>query len=284
MIRHRNAFLWGAGAILALIGNHPVRADEKSDTLLKEVQTATRAVKTLTADLSMSESFKGTDGKDQSIKMAATLRLKKPNLARIDFAEGGPAKTVASDGKSIYTLMPDNQYQKMTVDAQGKNITLEWAAPVSMFFTGQFSLFGTTPPATTTYLGKQTIEGTEYDVVQLSDTKPFAYTGKLYINSAKLATRLDLEIKQADQTVKLDAILKNVKVDASLADTAFAYELPKGATEYKPPTLEDMNKKLLAVNSVAPNFVLSSPNEGKVELAQILKGKKAVLVNFWFYG
>jgi outer membrane lipoprotein-sorting protein len=284
--RHRSVFLWGGALVLALMGTRAARADEKADTLLKEVETATKAVKTLTADLSMSENFKTPDGNEHTVKMAATLKLRKPNLARLDFSEGPFAKTIASDGKDVFTLVPGNRYQKTKVDAQGKNIDALWAAPVSMFFSGQFSLYGADSKPAATYAGKQTIEGTEYDVVQLSGAKPFAYTGKLYIAPSKLATRLEMETtpQAGGQAMKLDAALTNVKLNPPLTEAAFAYVPPRGATLYTQPSLDDYNKKLLAVGSVAPKFTLSAPTGGRVELAEALKGKKAVLVNFWFYG
>ena len=70
----------------------------------------------------------------------------------------------------------------------------------------------------------------------------------------------------------------------ALSDASFAYVPPPGAILYTPPTLDDYNKKLLPVGSMAPRFALSAPTGGKTTLADALKGKKAVLVNFWFYG
>jgi len=271
-------------SLLALIGTRGARADEKADALLKEVETASKAVKTLTADLSMSQKAKDPNGKEESMKMVASLKLKKPNLARIDFTQGEFVKTIASDGKTLFTLMPGNQYQKAKVDADGKNIDTLWAAPVAMFFSGRFTLMGAESKAATTYAGKQTIEGTEYDVVQVSGTKPFAYSGKLYIAPSKLATRLDLEITGGGQKMQVDAVLTNVKKNVPLTEAGFAYAPPKDAVVFEQPSLEEFNKKLLPVGSAAPRFALSAPTGGKVELAEVLKGKKAVLVNFWFYG
>ena len=283
MNRYRAVFLWGGATALALMGARAAQADEKSDALLREVETATRSVKTLTADLSMSQSMKTGVQTPQIVKMAATLKLKKPNFALIDFTQGAYAKTIASDGKNIYTLLPNNQYQKAPADALGKNIESLWAAPIGMFFSGRFqSMSGGKP--TTTYLGKQTVEGTEYDVVKFSDPKPYPYVSTLYIAPNKLATRLEMELNQDGRAIKLDAVLRNVKTDVALPAAAFAYTPPKGATLYAPPSLDDYNKKLLPVGSAAPMFALSAPTGGKVELAEALKGKKAVLVNFWFYG
>ena len=120
--------------------------------------------------------------------------------------------------------------------------------------------------------------------MQLNGDKPFTYMTKLYIAPSKLVTRMDMRITQGGQTVDYDAVLKNVKVDVTLSDATFAYAPPKGATLYKAPTMDDYNNKLLAVNSVAPTFALSTPTGGKLTLEDALKNKKAVLVNFWFYG
>ena len=93
------------------------------------------------------------------MKMAAAVKLKKPNLARIEFSPRQQfAKAIASDGKNLFTLMPNNQYQKSAVDAQGKNIEALWAAPISMFFSGRFAGFGAAQP-TTRYVGKQAVRG-----------------------------------------------------------------------------------------------------------------------------
>ncbi len=106
---------------------------------------------------------------------------------------------------------------------------------------------------------------------------------KLYIAPSKLATRMDLNFLDNRTPRRLEAVLKNVKTNVALPDTAFAYALPKDATVDTPLTLDDHNKKLLPVGSVAPRFALSAPTGGKTTLADALKGKKAVLVNFWFY-
>ena len=153
-----------------------------------------------------------------------------------------------------------------------------------MFFSGQFTGFGPGTKLIPSYSGKETVEGTEYDVVKMSGTQPFTYTTRLFIAPSKLVTRMDMVLTQGGQSAKLDAVLKNVKVDPPLADAAFAFAPPKGATLFKPPSLDDYNKNLLPVGSAAPRFALSSPTGGKVALDDILKGKKAVLVNFWFYG
>jgi peroxiredoxin len=135
-------------------------------------------------------------------------------------------------------------------------------------------------------MGKQTRDGVEYDVVQLNVTTPVAYSGKLYIAPNKLATRLEVNYPPTPDTLatKLEVVLTNVKIDRPLPADTFAYTLPKDATPYKGHSIEDYNSMLLPVGSVAPSFAVAAPIGGRVELADALKGKKAVLINFWFYG
>ena len=89
MIRHRSRFAWGGVTVLLALGTMPAHADEKGEALLKEVETATKAAKTLSADLTMSYNAKDAEGKSQTMKMAAAVKLKKPNLARIEFEQNG---------------------------------------------------------------------------------------------------------------------------------------------------------------------------------------------------
>ena len=50
------------------------------------------------------------------------------------------------------------------------------------------------------------------------------------------------------------------------------------------PGMGDMDAKLVKVGKPAPLFSIPGPKGGTVDLAQTLRGKKAILVNFWFYG
>jgi outer membrane lipoprotein-sorting protein len=273
----RILFAWGGAALLTMLGAAPGLADEKADALLQEVAKATQATQTLTADLSLSQA-----GQGQNMKFEGKVRLKKPNLARITF--GAPLnQTIASDGKNVWTLLSDNnQYMKQTADPKGRNINGLWAIPVSLFFDP--SLLGPLGPVSAAkhqYLGSQTVEGQPFQVVEVSGNQPVAYTMKLYIGANKLITRAEIEIKQDKATAKLNAILTNVRTNQPLATASFAYTPPKTAKLQEEP---DYESKLVPVGKEAPKFSLPTATGSHVELAEALKGKKAVLVNFWFHG
>ena len=283
MTGKRSLFLWSGAALLATLGTSRVRADEKADDLLKAAEQTTKATRTLAADLSMSEQYISA-GKEVTLKAAGTIKLKKPALARIDFTEGLFAKIILWDGKKLRTVLPNAQSQKPTAEAQGKDLDTMWAAPVRMFFGGQpAEIFGQGDKPETAYLGRRVVNGADYDVVQLRGKAQVAYVMELYIAPGKPITRIDAEITQGTRKAKWNIALNNVQMNSELADAAFIYPPPAVAKARSFPTLDDLNNKLLPVGSAAPRFALSTPAGSKISLADALKGKKAVLVNFWFY-
>jgi peroxiredoxin/outer membrane lipoprotein-sorting protein len=75
-------------------------------------------------------------------------------------------------------------------------------------------------------------------------------------------------------------VYKNIKVNIGLKPADFDWTPPKGvvdvATKPKTPA------KFLEIGQVAPNFNVTLADGRKVTLDEALKGKKALLVNFWF--
>src|SRR5947207_2620873 len=103
MMRHSAVIVAGIGLLACM----PARSDDAVDAVLKEVITAETAAKTLTADMS----YEMSGGMSQ--KLAAKIKLMKPNLGRLDI----PApenQVLASDGKTLIMYNSKmNQYMKM---------------------------------------------------------------------------------------------------------------------------------------------------------------------------
>jgi len=271
--------LFAAAASVALLaGTAAARADEKADTLLKEVITATKAVTTLTADFTYSLETQG-----RKMAMEGTAKVKRPNLARID-STGSMAQTIASDGKTIWTLRKDeNQYIKTNADPEGKIVAgaVMPHFPLSFFFNPTADLFGTGSAMKIQGVSNEKVADRTFQVIEGSIEKPVTASIKLYVGPDKLLHRVALTYKQDSETVTIDAALQNVKTGVALAASQFAYKPPKNAKLFEQPNFE---AKLVSVGKEAPNFTLPTPDGGQVALGEAVKGKKAVLVNFWFYG
>lgn len=265
-----------AVTLAALAPAGAARADAKADALLKQVAAKTRATKTLSADLTLTMQ---PPGDRPALKSSGTVSLMRPNYARIVIADGPFRQTVASDGKTLYRLLGNNQYQKSDARPGGENVSLLWATPVTYFFQQNPSPVGGVPAATR-YAGAETINGVRHDVVEVSGDKP-AYSAKLYIGPERLLTRSVVTLTQGEQTTVYGAALSNLRVGRPMTAAAFAYEPPKTAKAYEPPNFE---AKLVAIGKKAPEFSLPTPTGGTLALADAVKGNKATLINFWFYG
>lgn len=87
----------------------------------------------------------------------------------------------------------------------------------------------------------------------------------------------------SDQKLVDDIIVfvyRNVKTDQHFAPADFAWAPPKGAVDGT--KIETDSPKILQAGDVAPEFELLLTNGKHISLGEALKGKKALLVNFWF--
>jgi hypothetical protein len=118
-----------------------------------------------------------------------------------------------------------------------------------------------------------------YQIVEIQQEGLFAGTARLYIGPDKLVHRAEVVVKSGMMKGHSSEFsLHNIKTGQSLTATDFVFQTPKDA---KP--AEDTYAKLIPVGKDAPNFTLPAPQSGQIALDEALKGKKAVIVNFWFY-
>jgi hypothetical protein len=89
---------------------------------------------------------------------------------------------------------------------------------------------------------------------------------------------------KATNGTKLVIGYDDLKVDAGLTAKDFEWTPPPGWTEFARPAQTDFTANLLKLGSKAPSFSLKTPRGGKMSLAKAMEGRKATLVNFWFYG
>ena len=221
--------IWvGSLTILALLGSAPARADEKADALLAEVRGVTLATQSLSGDFSFVQQRAGSE-----MKFDGKFELKRPNLAHIEMGEP-LARTIVSDGKTVWSLLrPLHQYTKKAADTEG--ISLPLFSPITFFFYP--GMLGTPGPApkgakpaavTTKLAGKETIEGTEYQVIEVTQEKPVASTTLLYIGADKRLARMTV-VRKGTNPVTLTYLLKNVKADSTLDSRDFTFTPPKDA-------------------------------------------------------
>jgi len=248
-----------------------IRADEKADKLVQEVTAKSATLRTLSGRVTI---FQVADGK--RVASSGTFYLKKPNRALITLKGGPLAMTLASDGVSMTTCF-GNQYMKTTADPRGKNINVGWAYPITMFFD---------PVGAMLQMGKgdrslgatETIDGLACSTVLFRDGDNSV---KIYVGPDRVLRHALMEMKQGDKKYSLGADLADVRINAPVTAAQLAFNLPKNAKKYEQP---DYNAKLIAVGKFAEKFDMAALDQDRLTFDDAARGKRAVLVNFWFYG
>jgi outer membrane lipoprotein-sorting protein len=271
------------GAAVAGLGLlPPVRAaaDAQADALLAKVRAKYAAATSLGASVTVTDRESG-----RTFTQTGSLQLRKPNFARIQMAAPHYKLKIMSDGKTAYVLLPNNQYSKREIDEElakgGEVVGLTEA-----FFFGH-DKYGPAKLSDAgvqkSYAGKTSVGKSLYDVVTLRSRAIVPYTLKLFISSDGLLGRTVLETGTPSKLAVETIEWKGQKLNALPASTSFAVALPRDATEYKPPSEDEFEAKLVPVGKPAPAFELPSPAGGTVSLKGAEANHKAVMVNFWFY-
>jgi hypothetical protein len=183
---------------------------------------------------------------------------------------------MVSDGKEMM-MVNEQEKQVMRVPAPGPNPDLRagpGGIPIQYLF---FNPQGKLVTGSSKYQGTKKVAGVTYQVVRGhiggGGTAPNA---TLYFGPSGLPE--GVEFTESPQE-KLTLWVRGIRLNAPLKPEQVAYTPPHDFTEPQTP-----DKSMLPVGKEAPDFLLPRPGGNQLALTDALKGKKAVLVNFWFYG
>ncbi|HEV2473037.1 MAG TPA: redoxin domain-containing protein [Chthonomonadales bacterium] len=264
-------------AVLVAVLPAAARADQKGEAILKSVEARSAAAKTLQAELHITARLEPPRPKLPVMDLAlGTITLMRPNLARIFLVQRGTPLLVASDGKSVWQYnKTQNQYVQRPVDARGHNISLPASPLVSAFLDPQSLRPQDQQTSEVRYAGEETVGGIPCKVLTYGSPDELV---KLYIGPQGVATGADIIITGGANKSIISSRLTGVKLGFAASPAQFAYQPPAGATKFAP-----LNAARLVSNgSIAPAFTLKTPQGGSLSLADVVKGNKATIVNFWF--
>lgn len=280
----RKTLLTGGLTGLALFSAHAAVADEKGEKLLSEAFRTLQQARSLTADL---ETQTETTG-NPLVTGKGTISLKKPNLLSVLVSVptgAGVRKTASiSDGKSYFNYREGAPtYMRESVSPTPVQFNGDWEGEVDAFFGGE----KIASDLKVDFAGSDTLDGTLCDLIHVNktgDDRAFTYTighKDHLIYSTSWTAKLD-EKTTMTETHRL----RNIKLNAPVASSLFAFTPPAGVKLYDPAEeIRQLEAKLVAVGEEAPAFELTAPQDkNRFSLAQAMNGRKAVLVNFWFYG
>jgi outer membrane lipoprotein-sorting protein len=252
---------------------HAVRAETSSEALFDRARKATAGARTLTADVVMEFEF---PGQPKGVA-TGTVKLMKPNFGALHLKglPGGGEQKFLADGKNLYMVNLDAREYIRQPLSPAALFPLP-SSPVGAFFDLDPALRGAEPGA----VEDRTVDGVRYRVVQMTATAS-PRNRALYFGPSGLLERADLSDTQNGLEVRMSFQFRNVKVNEPLTEQQFVFEPPAGFKLFEP---TDPSSGLLPLGREAPDFQVERFGGGQISLSELRKGKKAVLVNFWFHG
>jgi outer membrane lipoprotein-sorting protein len=269
--------LSGALLLVATMSAKPTAADEKGSAVLKEAFKKLGEAKTMTADVS---AVMDAPGAPAPMKLKGTVAAMKPNFFRWDM-QGPGAQSFYADGKSYYIYISQiNQYVKQALAAKPTELPGMWEGEVDAFFGGEKNAEKVEAMLT----GSEKVGEVDCDVVKVEIKDPDRTATYSIGKSDRLIYKAVLMFPLGNgRTATQTNTLSNIKLNVKKKAADFEFKPPAGAKLFERPQENDFEASLLPVGKPAPDFELPTPTGGRLSLSDARKGKKAVLINFWFY-
>lgn len=256
------------------------RAEPTADSLLRRVEAAFQATRTLTADFTATTLYP-TYYRDSQEKGTITLAKPAQVAIRLDryrkiksgaqWEAMGNVWTNVSDGKTLGTLiahLDSAQYRKAPAPANPDKL-LESVEPLRGFFSGRLSA-----GEEARLLGAKPWEGAVYQVVE-TRTSTGTTISQLYIGDDGFIHRLLIQENAPEKPVRREIALRNLRLNSEVSPSLFALTLPEGALPFE----RSSPQPLLAAGEAAPDFTVQDASGKPVRLSD-LRGSVVVLKFF----
>lgn len=282
----RRRLLSGGLVGLASFAALSAQADEKGERILREAFRKLHAAQSMTADLTNELAITGRP----TTVWKGAVALKKPNLLRITFALQTGSRLqkqlFVSDGKNYYNYTEGaKQYMRQPTPRNATEFGGIWEGEVDSFFGGEKNA----EKVNADFAGTETLDGVACDLIRVTTKQ--AGDNRVLTYAIGQKDRLIYRASWANPvngTARMTQTnrLRNIKLNGSVETAQFAFVPPKNVALYDPEAeMRAMEGKLVSVGKEAPAFELTDPQaKNRISLAKMLDGRKAVLVNFWFYG
>ena len=208
----------------AALGQNP-RYEPRAEALLREVERATLAVKSLGAEVNV---IRILDKKRE--RVAGTARLMRPNLARVDL-RGKLGQTIAANGARLWIYnTATNQFVTRKTLPSGKDIANSFGPliPLAMFFDPKL-ITVTAPPGTHVKLeGPVMRDGSPQDIIAL--IAPDIQI-RLFVGPDRLVRRSVTSADRKGQKASFEVELARLKIGTPYPRSSFRYSPPRNAAE-----------------------------------------------------
>lgn len=259
----------GGAGLLLMLSQAAAPGEPNVDAILRAAMARIHAARTFAAELTVTVNPPG----ELETRLRGSVAAMKPNFLRIEL--GGTRRLVfAADGKQ-YATLDGEVYKVEPLAAAPEGLVGIWEAEIDAFFGGE-KVF---PKGKVTSAGTDSVDGVDCDVVkvEVEGERPMLYAigrrdGLIHRGTQLLTAEGGAGFRQVNT-------LRRIRLGVPFESKAFIFNPPSDARRYEAP---DYGAKLVPVGCPAPRFVVRSREGGDLALAELLRGKKALVLNFWY--
>jgi len=264
-------------AIALLTISVPIQsvAQESTQDFVQRVTQAARLQHTLSADIVLT--WKTSAGTKTS---TGTVRLMKPNYAFVKLAGDYPLHVLVSDGTVRYLVPDDKSYTQESIDPRGEKIdTPWWGFPYRFFFTQSLNPFGASvdPSEHLDSVSGESVDGQQFRVLLVHGTGPMGEYGARFFFDKDVLARSIVQFGAGTKAGVFEAKLSNIRVNAP-SSAAYFHFVPAAGQKST-----SITAGMLSIGEKAPDFTLPTPEGERLALSTQRRGKKATLINFWYF-
>lgn len=262
-------------ALLTMSAPFRLGAQDSTQDFVQKVTQAERSEHSLGADLELT--WKTSAGLKRS---TGTVRLMKPNYALITLTGDYPLHVLISDGTVRYLAPDDKGYSQESMDPRGEKIdTPWWGFPYRFFFTQSLNPFSAAadPTEHLDTVRSQSIDGQHFRVLEVHGTGPMGQYRAEFFFGKDVLERTTVQFGAATKTVVFEARLRHIRLNAPYTIRSFRFVPAAGQKQ------TSISGGMLSIGDKAPDFTLPAPEGKQLRLSIERQGKKATLVNFWYY-
>ena len=274
VINSRVVALFSLLLVPAALGQSPAH-DLQRDPVLERAAVASRQSQTLTGDILLTWRTGGVTHQTKG-----TIQLAKPNLGRITLQGDYPEVLLVSNGRSRYLASSEDKFEEAPIDEKGAGLDSPWwGLPFRFFFTQSVNPFGAMADKTATYSesGVRPEDSASPPSVLVKGNSPMgAYKEELSFNAEGDLIESSVQFGEGTNAALFQATLTHVR-HGKIANTSLQF-VPKAGQSAITNT-----DGMLPLGATAPPFSLRTPEGKLITLKQQLRGRKAILVNFWYY-
>lgn len=262
-----------------------LHSDTQAASLLRQVEVRSRSLKGFSCELTAKRVYPSAKASAPPYVGSNKLHVefRRPNLFIIDSEEQGQRYRSLSNGKQLYSIGKD-AYAVSDIDPKARDFHWYHDDLLHLLVTSSFTEAIEAPqPPKLRMLPAVIWKGKPYRVIEAKVEGGYPIVYRLYVGADGLVHRIVHTEANYGRPLTIDSSAPVISPMPPKEARAFVF-VPTATMKRRNDTMPLRSGEFPPIQpgAVATDFALPTPKGPRLSLAEAMKGRRAVLLNFWF--